>query len=147
MGILIPTFLETLFFQEPSYNCFMFASWKEKAKKLKQEVYTLWLAYRLPGVPWYARVFGALVVAYAFSPIDLIPDFIPVLGYLDDLILLPLGIALAIKMIPPDVYQQARTEAQRRLAVDHGSNWVAGAIIMLMWLAVIGWIFYKILQL
>ncbi len=63
----------------------------------------LWIAYRKPGVPWYAKAFCALVVAYAFSPIDLIPDFIPVLGYLDDLVLIPLGVALAIKMIPADI--------------------------------------------
>ena len=124
----------------------MIASWKEKAKQLKQEVYTLWLAYRLPGVPWYAKAFGALVVAYAFSPIDLIPDFIPVLGYLDDLILLPLGVALAIKMIPPDIYQQARAEAQRKLAEDPGSNWVAGVLIVLLWLVLIAWVVLKIIN-
>ena len=124
----------------------MLQSWKIKAKQLKQEVYTLWLAYRLPGVPWYAKTFGALVVAYAFSPIDLIPDFIPVLGYLDDLILLPLGVALAIKMIPTDVYQLARAEAQRNLAEDHGDSWVAGAIILIIWLVIFAWIIYKIVQ-
>jgi uncharacterized membrane protein YkvA (DUF1232 family) len=124
----------------------MIASWKIKAKQLKQEVYTLWLAYRLPGVPWYAKAFGALVVAYAFSPIDLIPDFIPVLGYLDDLILLPLGVALAIKLIPTEIYRQAREEAQRRMAEDHGSNWVAGVLIVLLWLAVIAWVLFKIIN-
>lgn len=126
------------------YNQFMLESWKSKAKKLKQEVFTLWLAYRMPGVPWYAKAFGALVVAYAFSPIDLIPDFIPVLGYVDDLILLPLGVALAIKMIPPAVYQQAREEAVLRLAEDKGSNWIAGAIIVLLWMTVILLIVFKI---
>ena len=122
----------------------MIASWKSKAKLLKQEVFTLWLAYRMPGVPWYAKAFGALVVAYALSPIDLIPDFIPVLGYVDDLILLPLGVALAIKMIPPEVYQQAREEAQQRLAQDQSSNWIAAAIIVLLWLGVIFLIVFRI---
>ena len=81
----------------------MLETWKNRANQLKQEVFALWIAYRKPGVPWYAKAFCALVVAYAFSPIDLIPDFIPVLGYLDDLVLIPLGVALAIKMIPADI--------------------------------------------
>jgi uncharacterized membrane protein YkvA (DUF1232 family) len=122
----------------------MLQSWKSKAKQLKQEVFILWLAYRMPGVPWYAKAFGALVVAYALSPIDLIPDFIPVLGYVDDLILLPLGVVLAIKMIPAEVYQQARQEAAQRLGEDKGSNWIAGAVIVLVWLTVILLIVFKI---
>src|SRR5665648_1981 len=122
----------------------MLESWKRKAKQLKQEVFTLWLAYRMPGVPWYAKAFGALVVAYALSPIDLIPDFIPVLGYLDDLILVPLGVALAIKMIPLDVFQQAQEEAAQRLTEDKGSNWIAGVIIVLLWLGVIFLIVFRI---
>lgn len=122
----------------------MLQSWKSKAKQLKQEVFILWLAYRRPGVPWYAKAFGALVVAYALSPIDLIPDFIPVLGYVDDLILLPLGVVLAIKMIPVEVYQQARQEADQRLVQDKGSNWIAGAVIVLVWLTVILLIVFKI---
>ncbi len=73
---------------------------KAKAREIKTETFTLALAYRSPATPWYAKVFAAVVVAYAFSPIDLIPDFIPVLGYLDDVILVPLGISLALKMIP-----------------------------------------------
>jgi len=85
-------------------------------------------------VPWYAKVLAACVVAYAFSPIDLIPDFIPVLGYLDDLLLVPLGIALVIKMIPPEVMQECRTQAQDRLASDKPTNWVAGGIILVIWI-------------
>ena len=77
--------------------------WKAGARRLKVETYTLLLAYRHPQTPWYAKLGAALVVGYAFSPIDLIPDFIPVLGYLDDLILLPLGVILVIKMIPDPV--------------------------------------------
>ena len=82
------------------------------ARRLKVEVYALYLAYRDPRVPWYARVFAAVVVGYAFSPIDLIPDPVPVLGYLDDLILVPLGVALAIKMIPPPVLAECRKKAR-----------------------------------
>jgi uncharacterized membrane protein YkvA (DUF1232 family) len=85
--------------------------WQEISKRLKIETYALYLAYRNPRTPWYARLFTALVVAYAFSPIDLIPDFIPVLGYLDDLLLIPLGVKLALRMIPPEVMQAARANA------------------------------------
>ena len=84
---------------------------KQKADQLKQEVYALYLAYKDPRVSWYARLFAACVIGYALSPIDLIPDFIPVLGYLDDLILLPLGIGMALKMIPPAVLAECRQKA------------------------------------
>jgi len=84
---------------------------KQKAKHLKRETKALYFAFRDPRTPWYARAFSALVVAYLFSPIDLIPDFIPILGYLDDLILIPLGIHLALKMIPSEVMADARKSA------------------------------------
>ena len=89
----------------------MVGTWKERARQIKSEIYALYLAYRDPRVPWYARVFAACVVAYAFSPIDLIPDPIPVLGYLDDLVLIPLGVVLARKMIPADVLAECRQTA------------------------------------
>ena len=108
--------------------------WKKRARQLKAETYTLYLAYRDPRVPWYAKLLAACVVAYAFSPIDLIPDFIPVLGYLDDLLLVPLGIALVIKMVPPDVMQECRTQAQDHLASDRPTNWVAGGVILVIWI-------------
>jgi len=90
----------------------MLESWKGRARRLKGETYALYLAYRDPRTPWYAKVFAALVVGYAFSPIDLIPDPIPVLGYLDDLLLVPLGIALALKMIPLAVLDECREQAR-----------------------------------
>ena len=108
--------------------------WKERAKQLKSETYALFLAYRDRRTPWVARLFAACVVAYAFSPLDLIPDFIPVLGYLDDLILLPLGVALALKMIPPAVMADSRARAQEMLAQDRPRNWVAGVAIVAIWL-------------
>ncbi len=86
-------------------------TWQEKARALKQEIYALYLAYRDPRTPLAARIVTACVVAYAFSPIDLIPDFVPVLGYLDDLILVPLGIALALRLIPPEVMSDCRARA------------------------------------
>ena len=87
---------------------------KERARSLKAETLTLYLAARHPLTPWYAKIFIGGVVAYAVSPIDLIPDFIPVLGYLDDLILVPIGIALAIRMIPPPSGPSAGIERTRR---------------------------------
>jgi uncharacterized membrane protein YkvA (DUF1232 family) len=103
------------------------------ARGLKVEVYALYLAYRDPRVSWYARVFAAVVVGYAFSPIDLIPDVVPVLGYLDDLVVVPLGVALAIKMIPPRVLAECREKA--RDAKDRPVNKVAAVVIVIVWIA------------
>lgn len=108
--------------------------WKRRVRALKLEVYALYLAYRDPRVPWYARAFGACVVAYAFSPLDLIPDFIPILGYLDDLILVPLGIALAIRMIPPAVLADCRIQAQAVMQQGKPINRTAAVIIIGIWL-------------
>ena len=107
---------------------------KQRAKQLKVEIYALYFAYKDPRVPLYARIFAACVVGYAFSPIDLVPDPIPVLGYLDDLIIIPLGIWLALKMIPPEVIVDSRIKAGERLQQKKPVNWVAGAIILLIWL-------------
>ena len=96
----------------------LFERLKTKAREIKTETFTLALAYRSPATPWYAKVFAALVVAYAFSPIDLIPDFIPVLGYLDDVILVPLGISLALKMIPEEALAEARLQAQEAFRME-----------------------------
>ena len=110
-----------------------FDGWKAKARKLKLEVYALYIASKDRRVPWHARVVAILVVAYAFSPIDLIPDPIPVLGYLDDLILIPLGIALVIKLIPAEVMQDCRERAESTMKAGKPKNWVAGGIIILIW--------------
>lgn len=119
---------------------------KEWAVQLKQKTYALYLAYRDPRVPWYAKLFGALVVAYAFSPIDLIPDFIPVLGYLDDLILVPLGIALVIRMIPRDVMEECLAEAEKRLSGQKPRNWIAGGAIIAVWLIVLAMVTAAIIR-
>ncbi len=111
-----------------------FQKWKEWAKRIRHKIYALYLAYRDPRVPWYARLFGAIVVAYAFSPIDLIPDFIPILGYLDDLILLPLGIALAIRMIPKSVMEECYVKAADMLSKGKRKNWIVGGIIVALWI-------------
>lgn len=107
--------------------------WKQRAKVLKKETYSLFLAYKDPRTPWYAKVFTGLVVAYAFSPIDLIPDFIPVLGYLDDLILIPLGVRGAIKMIPPAVMADCRAKAQAEMDKGKPVNWITAVVIILVW--------------
>ena len=108
---------------------------RQRARRLKAEMYALYLAYRDPRVPWYARLFAAGVLAYAFSPIDLIPDFIPILGYLDDLILVPLGIALALRMIPPAVMADCRVRAAEALREGRLTNWGAVAVIIAIWVA------------
>jgi uncharacterized membrane protein YkvA (DUF1232 family) len=120
----------------------MFENWKTKARQLKTNTYALYLAYRHPDVPWYAKVFSACVVAYLFSPIDLIPDFIPILGYLDDLVLVPLGIWLALKMIPQDIWQACQQEAQNTLSQDRPTNWAASGVIILIWLILLGLFFW-----
>jgi len=89
----------------------LLASLRQRARELKTDTYALYLVARHPRTPWYAKVLAAGVVAYAFSPIDLIPDFIPVLGYLDDLLIVPAGIALAIKLVPSDVLAECRALA------------------------------------
>ena len=107
---------------------------KRWAARLEREVYALYLAYRDPRVPWYAKAFAAVVVGYALSPIDLIPDPIPVLGYLDDLVLIPLGVAIAIRMIPPKVMEECRLRA--REAGDRPVSRRAAVLIVMVWLAV-----------
>jgi uncharacterized membrane protein YkvA (DUF1232 family) len=110
--------------------------WKQRVRRLKTETYAIYLAYRDPRVPWYAKILIAFVVAHTFSPIDLIPDFIPVLGYLDDLVIAPLGIALAIKMIPADVMAQCRAEAGAAMGQNGPTGWAAAAVIITIWLLV-----------
>jgi uncharacterized membrane protein YkvA (DUF1232 family) len=113
-------------------------TWKTRARQLKQETYAIYLAYRDPRTPWYARLFAICVVGYAFSPIDLIPDPIPVLGYLDDLILVPLGIALALRLIPPQILADCRAQAQEAMEHDRPRNWVSAAVIVAIWLLLAG---------
>jgi uncharacterized membrane protein YkvA (DUF1232 family) len=111
----------------------LYDAWKHRARELKVETYAVWLAYKDPRVPWYARVFAACVVGYAFSPIDLVPDPIPVLGYLDDLVLIPLGIALALRMIPAEVMDECREEANRSMREGKPTNWKAAGAIIAVW--------------
>ena len=114
-------------------------TWRAWARRVKRDVFALYLAYRDPRTPWYARVVAFCVVAYAFSPIDLIPDPIPVLGYLDDLILVPLGIVLAVRLVPTDVMAECRLAATTRFQSSKPVNWIAAAVIICMWLLVAVW--------
>ncbi|MBN1200926.1 MAG: DUF1232 domain-containing protein [Anaerolineae bacterium] len=109
-------------------------AWQRRAHQLKIELHALALAYRDPRVPWYARLFALCVIGYAFSPLDLIPDPIPVLGYLDDLILVPLGIALALRLIPPQVMSDCREQARTTPPEHTAAGWIAAGLIVLVWL-------------
>jgi uncharacterized membrane protein YkvA (DUF1232 family) len=109
-------------------------TWKRRARLLKVEAYALYLACRDPRVPWYAKAFTACVVGYAFSPIDLIPDPIPILGYLDDLVLVPLGVIVARRMIPTQVLAECRERAQ--VVIERGTpvSRTAAGVITAIWL-------------
>ncbi|WP_053363538.1 DUF1232 domain-containing protein [Bacillus sp. FJAT-27251] len=114
----------------------MFDKIKSWAKKLKQQIFILYYACKDDRVPWYVKAFTGFVVAYAFSPIDLIPDFIPILGYLDDVILLPLGILLALKMIPKDVLSDCEMKAEIMMRNGRPKNWIGGFIIIFIWVLI-----------
>jgi uncharacterized membrane protein YkvA (DUF1232 family) len=113
-------------------------AWKNWAAALTQDTYALYLASRDPRVPRLAKLVVVLVVAYALSPIDLIPDFIPVLGYLDDMLLLPMGIALAIKLMPRDVWEDCKSQARAQLGSGLPRNRTAAIVIATIWLTLLG---------
>ena len=116
---------------------------KRWADTVKRDVLALWLAARDPRVPWYVKALCAAIAAYALSPIDLIPDFIPVLGYLDEVILLPLAIILAVRLVPTDLMAEFRAKAQ--LIADRPASRVAAVVIIAIWVAaaaVIIWMFW-----
>jgi len=117
-----------------------------RLEALRQETLALYYAYRDPRVSWGARAVAALVVAYALSPIDLIPDFVPVLGYLDDLLLVPLGVHLALRMIPPEVMADARARAITGLEAGSPTMRAGVAIVIAIWLlalALTAWIVWR----
>ena len=108
-----------------------------RARQLKTEVYALYLAIRHPGTPWYARLYLGAIVAYALSPIDLIPDFIPVLGFLDEIILLPFAIALAVKLVPDSVMSDCRMRASQQRPDGALLGRLGAAFIALLWLTLV----------
>lgn len=109
---------------------------KQRARELKCDVYALYLARGDPRIPWHAKAVMVLTVAYALSPIDLIPDFIPVIGYLDDLIIVPAGIALAISLMPDNILEEYRERAKSELANKKIHSWAGFLIIIFIWLLV-----------
>lgn len=121
---------------------------KDWARELKNNVMAMYFAMKHPETPVYAKVFAAVIVGYALSPIDLIPDFIPVLGYLDEVILLPLGIALAIKMIPLKVLEACREEAKNTPPSTKPVMWVGAGVIVMVWIVVLlsscQWLLYRL---
>lgn len=121
--------------------------WTGWARTLRADVLTLYLAGRDPRVPWHAKALAALVAAYALSPIDLIPDFIPVLGLLDDLILVPLGVVAVLRLMPKPLLAEIRARAET-LAEQPEASWVGAALVMVFWAAIaigLGLIFYHVL--
>lgn len=117
---------------------------KKFANHLKKNVYVLYLAYRHSKTPWYAKAFSLLLVAYALSPIDLIPDVIPVLGYLDEAILLPLGIWGAFRMIPEDILAECQAAASQS-NISLRKSWPAAVVIILIWAGLAAWILFEIM--
>lgn len=109
---------------------------KNRAQALKNEAYAVYLAAKSPRTPWYAKALIFFVVAHTFSPIDLIPDFIPILGYLDDLIITPGGLWLAVKLIPPEVLEEARREAAGKSG-ERGVGYFGAVIIVLVWILIL----------
>ena len=122
----------------------MFQTLRRWAQLLKGDVLMLWFACRHPQTPLYAKIFVVLVVAYAFSPIDLIPDFIPVLGLLDDALLLPIGIWLAVKMVPAPVIAECRLQAQAWLDARRPKpqNYFAAAVFVALWI-LLAWLLWR----
>lgn len=116
----------------------MLKAWRSWARVLKHNTYALYLAARHPRVPVVAKVMATLVAAYALSPIDLIPDFIPVLGYLDDMILLPLGIALAIRLVPKPIWEECLQQAERELSNGLPRSRMGVVIMIAIWVIAIG---------
>jgi uncharacterized membrane protein YkvA (DUF1232 family) len=114
----------------------LLTAWRAWARRLQAEAYALYLACRDPRVPWYARLWAALVVAYAFSPLDLIPDFVPVLGHLDDLVLVPLGLALALRLVPPAVLADCRARARAQLTAGRPTSRAVTVAIVATWLLI-----------
>ncbi len=123
-----------------------FGSWRQRVGALKKETLALYLACRHPAVPWHAKALTLLVVGYALSPIDLIPDFVPVLGYLDDLVLVPLGIMLVIRMIPEEVMTECRRQSEGIVGRTTHLAKRAAAIIVAIWILTAGLVAWFIIR-
>src|ERR671917_351754 len=109
-------------------------TWKRRARQLSAQTYALYLAYRHPKTPWYAKAFAALIVGYVFSPIDPIPDFIPVVGLLDEMAVVPIGVFLAAKMIPQEVFEECKEQAREVAEGEKPVSRIAAVVIVAAWL-------------
>lgn len=121
-------------------------SFKERIKRLKTKVSQVYIAMKSPKTPFFAKIVSAITVCYALSPLDLVPDFIPILGYLDDLIILPLLILIIIKLIPKDIWDSFEEEAKRVWKDGKPKKWYLAIPIIIIWLIIIGvviWLIYK----
>ena len=124
----------------------MLENLKARARALKKEVFAVYLAAKDPRTPWYAKAIAFCTIAYALSPIDLIPDFVPILGYLDDLLIVPAGIALAIRLIPAEVLEEARGKVATS-SLERSVGYVGAGVIISIWILTIIWSFSIILRL
>jgi uncharacterized membrane protein YkvA (DUF1232 family) len=122
----------------------MFEQLISRARALKKEVHAVYLAAKDPRTPWFAKALISFIVAYTVSPIDLIPDFIPILGYLDDLVIVPLGVALAILMIPPEVLDEARENVKQAQGPERNVKIVGMTLIVLLWIGILA-IIYRLI--
>lgn len=122
----------------------LFGCFKIKLNNLKKEIGALYLASKREDVPWYAKVVILLIVGYALSPIDLIPDFIPIIGYLDDIIILPIGIIFAIRLIPNNIMKECREQSENIFKNGKPKNWVAAGIIIFIWIIIATYILIKL---
>ena len=109
-------------------------AWKRRARQLSAQTYALYLAYRHPRTPWYAKVFAALVVGYVFSPIDPIPDFIPGVGLLDEIVVVPIGVLIAAKLIPRQVMEECQEKAREVAEGEKPVSRVAAMVVVAVWL-------------
>jgi uncharacterized membrane protein YkvA (DUF1232 family) len=119
---------------------------RDRAQRLKRETMALYFAARDPATPWYAKAFIAFVVAYALSPIDPIPDFIPLLGFVDEIILLPFALAFAIRLIPSSIMDAARIRASEEISGQRPRSYTAAVVIVMLWITAIvltSWVVYR----
>lgn len=121
--------------------------WKARTRSLRREVTAVYLAARDPRTPWYAKLLAVGIVAYALSPLDLIPDPIPVLGYLDDLVLLPLAIVLVLRLIPKEALAEARSRAANTTLISGPAAWLGAGLVILLWVLLLAVAGYAVLRL
>src|SRR5215217_9221785 len=121
-------------------------SWKQHARQLSAQTYALYLAYRHPRTPWYAKVFAALVVGYVFSPIDPIPDFIPGVGLLDEMVVVPIGVWIAAKMIPQEIMEECQEKAREVVEPEKPVSRVAAVAVVTIWLLCVALAVYLALR-